>query len=172
VRADGLLSGLGEIPYVLADSGVTLQGEPVTHRKQLVLYKRSGPWRLLDENQQVYSDSWAPGWSTYTYFRPGQRGTLVARIGRQGYNGDAAPGRAFLSIGTVKVRNGAPVLGRIYAHRRTLVRNGSFQVIRIPILRTPVRLVLSIPNTFRASTADPRQLGAQVTFSFVPASKG
>jgi hypothetical protein len=171
VRADGLLSGLGGIPYVLADSGVTLQGKPVTHWKQLVLYKRSGPWRLLDENQQVYSDTWAPGWSTYTYFRPGQRGTLVLWIGRQGYTGDAAPGRAFLAVGTVKVSNGAPVLGRVYASRRTLVRNGSVQVIRFHVPRTPVRLVLSIPNTFRASAADPRQLGAQVTFSFVPASK-
>lgn len=171
IRADGLLSGLGEIPYVLADSGVALQGKPVTHWKQLVLYKRNGPWRLLDENQQVYNDSWAPGWSTYTYFRPGQRGTLVVRIGRQGYKGDAAPGRALFSIGTVKVRNGAPVLGRIYARRRTLVRNGSLQVIRVPIARTPVRLVLTIPNTFHASPSDPRDLGAQVTYSFVPASK-
>ena len=171
IRSNGLLSGLLEIPYVLADSGVTLQGKPVTHWKQLVLYKRSGPWRLLDENQQVYSDSWAPAWSTYTYFRPGQRGTIVVHIGRQGYNGNAPPGRALFSIGTVKVLNGEPVLGRVYDQRRTLVRNGSLQVIRIPIARTPVRLVLTIPNTFRASASDPRELGAQVTYSFVPASK-
>jgi hypothetical protein len=171
VRPDGLLSGLGGVPYVLTDSGVQLQGKKIDYWEQLVLYKRSGPWRLLDENQQVYNDSWAPGWSTYTYFRPGQRGTLVVRLGREGYNGDAPPGRALISVGTVKIRDGVPVLSRIYARRRTLVRNGSLQVIRIPVARTPVRLVLTIPNTFHASPSDPRNLGAQVAFTFEPASK-
>jgi hypothetical protein len=173
VRADGLLSGLGDVPYIVADNGVTLQGARVARGTptQLVLYERRGPWRLLDEEQQVYTDGWAPGWATYTYFKSGQHGTLVMQLGRQGYNGDAPPGRAHVTAGTVTVENGVPKLSRISFRMSTLVRNGpqNVQTIRIPVERTPVRVVLSIPNTFRASASDPRQLGAQVSFRFVPA---
>jgi hypothetical protein len=173
VRADGLLSGLGDVPYVVSDNGVTLQGTVVARGTptQLVLYQRHGPWRLLDEEQQVYTDGWAPGWATYTYFKSGRRGTLVMQLGRQGYSGDAPPGRASIAAGTVRIEDGVPKLAKTTFRLSTLVRNGpqNVQTIRIPVERTPVRVVLSIPNTFQASTSDRRQLGAQVSFRFVPA---
>jgi hypothetical protein len=170
LRPNGLLSGLGDADYVVADNGVKLQA-PVVARglpTQLVLYERRGPWRLLDEYQQVYNDGWVPGWSTYTYFKPGEHGTLVIRIGRQGFNGGAKPGRVLVSVGSVTVGNGVPKLRRIEARRRTIVRDGSLQTLRIPVARTPVRVVLSIKPTFRAPP-DPRNLGAQVSFAFEPA---
>jgi len=174
VNANGLLSGI-DTPYVVGDFGFTLDDKVVESKStlfgnHLVLYERTGPWRLLDEDQQVYDDSWVPGWSTYTYFKPGQHGDLVIMIGREGYCGNAPPGRATFSVGTVAIREGEPVIKKLLTQRRTLVRDCSSQVVKIPVAQTPVRVVLTFPpgNTFHASPSDPRNLGAQVSFSFVP----
>src|SRR4029077_13101099 len=113
LRPDGLLSGMGDIPYVVSDNGIWMQGRPLAAWKQLTLYKRQGPWRLLAYEQQVYNDSWAPGWSSYTYFRPRQHGSLVVHIGRQGYNGDAPAGHAVIRVGTVKIVADQAQLGHV-----------------------------------------------------------
>lgn len=168
VSRDGRLDGLDGVPYVVADNGVRLQATPVDRWKQLVLYRAKGPWRLLDSEQQVYSDGWVPGWSTYTYFKPGQRGMLEVTLQRTGYHGDAPPGRALLTTGTVKLVNQQAKLGRVFDQRRVLVTNGSSQTVKIPVAETPVRVVLTFPSTFHAGT-DQRDLAAQVNFTFVPA---
>jgi hypothetical protein len=170
LSADGRLSLLGDAPYIVADNGVTLQAPKVARWNQLVLYRRQGPWRLLDGEQQVYSDGWAPGWSTYTYFKPKQRGTLRIVLSRTGYNGSAPPGHAVVSVGTVKIVGQQAQLGRVFATARRLVRNNSLEVIEVPVRRTPVRVEVRISPTFRASVSDPRDLGAQVGFRFVPAT--
>jgi hypothetical protein len=169
---DGELTNLPDTNYVLADHGVTLQARPVSRWGQLTLYEGRSPWRLLDASQQIYSDGWAPGDSAYTYFRPGQRGTLEVTLSRTGFNGSAPPGRAQLVVGTVKIDpdQGVPVIDRVLVRRHALVRNGTSQTLRIPVERTPVRVELSISPTFQASAADRRELGAQVGFRFVPES--
>jgi hypothetical protein len=171
VKSNGQLEGLSGVPYIVADTGVTLQAKQVDSWARLRLYQRTGPWRLLDALQQVYTDGWAPGWSTYTYFRTGQRGTLQVTLGRRGYNGSAAAGHALLKVGTVKIVGGQAVLDHVFARKRTLVQNGSLQVIDFPVARTPVRVEIFIKKTFKASPSDPRNLGAQVAFTFVPAKK-
>jgi hypothetical protein len=170
VSTDGRLDGLDGVPYIVADNGVTLQAKVVERWNQLVLYQATGPWRLLQAAQQVYSDRWVPAWSTFTYFKPGLKGTLVVTLERTGYHGDAPPGRALLTTGTVKLVNLQAKLATITDQRRTIVENGSSQVIRIPVERTPVRLVLTFPitNTFHAGS-DQRNLAAQASFRFVPA---
>jgi hypothetical protein len=168
LRPDGLLSGMGDVPYVVSDNGIWMQGQQVASWKQLTLYKRRGPWRLLAFEQQVYSDSWAPGWSTYTYFRPKQRGTMVVHIGRRGYTGDAPAGDAVIQVGTMKVVADQARIGHVYATVRQVVANGSDHVIRIPVAQTPLRVVITIKHTIPPSV-DPRNLGAQVAFNFVPA---
>jgi hypothetical protein len=169
---DGLLSGLTS-RYVLADSGVNL-AEPVAARPDkggMVLYgSPNGKWHLLDSFQQVYSDSWCPNWCSYTYFRPGQRGTLVITLGRLGYNGSAPPAHATVSVGTVRLdHNDNPILGRVQQRGRRDVANGTSETIRVPVAQTPVRVEVSIPDTIPPTSADPRDLGAQVGFRFLPA---
>ena len=173
ISTDGKLDGLDGVPYVVADNGVILQAKVVERWNQLVLYRATGPWRLLESEQQVYPDRWVPAWSTYTYFKPGLKGTLVVRLERTGYHGEAPPGRALLTTGTVKLVNKQAKLATIVDQRRAIVENGSSQLIRIPVERTPVRLVLTFPttNTFHTGS-DPRDLAAQVSFMFVPAKQG
>jgi hypothetical protein len=74
-----------------------------------------------------------------------------------------------ISAGTVVINgNQQAQIGHVFERVRTIVRNGSEQVFTIPVRRTPVRVVITVSPTFRASVADPRQLGAQVAFDFVP----
>jgi hypothetical protein len=164
---DGRLDGLGTEPYVVSDNGIWMQGVKVGAWGQLTLYQRRGPWRLLAFEQQVFSDGWAPRWSTYTYFKRGQKGTLEVTLSRTGYHGDAPAGHALLTVGTVKLVNQQAKLGKILVRRRTVVENGSYQVVKIPVAQTPVRVVLEIHPTIPRS-ADPRDLGAEVAFRFVP----
>ena len=131
--------------------------------------------RLASSRRRSLSRSraWVPAWSTFTYFRPGRRGTLVVKLERTGYHGDAPPGRALLTTGTVKLVNQQAKIAKIVDQRRVIVENGSSQVIKIPVARTPVRLVLTFPttNTFHAGS-DQRDLAAQASFSFVPEKQG
>ena len=95
-------------------------------------------------------------------------------LSRTGFNGDVPPGVARVRVGTVRIlpKGGGPALDRVYLLRRTLVRNGSEQRLEIPVARTPVRVELDISPTFRPSASDPRDLGAQVAFGFIPAKDG
>jgi hypothetical protein len=160
--------------FVLADIGVRLQAKPVARweQGQMTLYEKRGPWRLVDAQQQVFSDGWAPGWSTYTYFRPNQHGTLEVTLSRTAYNGDAPPGKARVEVSTVGFdpKRGGPVQGKVFATKRTLVRNGQQETLRFEVAQTPVRVEINISPTFRSSVSDPRQLGAQVGFEFHPAT--
>ena len=63
-----------------------------------------------------------------------------------------------------------PVLKHVYRDA-AIVPNGRADD-PIPVPQTPVRVVLCIPATFRATVSDPRNLGAQVGFEFVPAKGG
>jgi hypothetical protein len=177
-NATGRLSGYDKVPYVLADDGVVLQAT-VVHSEQngvLRLYRkpRDRPWRLLYALQQVYSDGWCPGWCSYTYYKPNQRGTLEVTLSRTAFNGTSAPpGQVRVTVGTVRINPSrqTPVLKYVYARRRATIENGSQQTIDISVARSPVRVELRIHPTFNASTSDARDLGAQVKFRFVPAKK-
>ena len=174
VSADGRLSRMpADSDYVLADIGIALQAKPVAHSGQMTLYRKQGPWRLRDALQQVYTDGWAPAWSTYTYFKPGQRGKLEVTLSRTAYNGDAEPGHAKVEVSTVGIdpERGGPVQGKIFATKRTLIRNGQQETLTFPVARTPVRVEIRIKPTFRSSVSDARQLGAQVGFKFIPAKR-
>jgi hypothetical protein len=171
VSPDGRLSGVpDDTRFILADNGVTLQAPVVASWGPMRLYEKEGPWRLLDAEQQVYSDRWAPGWSTYTYFRPNQRGTLEVTLSRTAFNGDVPPGRARVLVSTVVIdpKTSSPAQGKVLAEKRTLVRNGQQETLKFPVARSPVRVEIFISPTFRASMSDPRDLGAQVGFAFVP----
>ena len=169
----GLLTGTTGDHYVLADVGVSLDGHIVKQEGEMTLYRLQGPWHLLDAVQQVYPDSWCPDWCSYTYFKPDQSGTLIVHIGRQGYGGPGPAGHATVTVGNVRVdKHHAPQLGKIDVVIHRLVRNGQPGELVVHVAKTPVRVEVSIPNPLQPSeTGDPRQLGAQVGFTFVPTER-
>jgi hypothetical protein len=176
--ASGKLSGYDQTPYILADGGVVLQAT-VVHTEQhgtLRLYQKPAdhPWRLLYALQQVYADGWCPEWCTYTYFKPDERGDLRITLSRTAFNGGPAqPGHVRVAVGSVIINRArqTPVLKHVFARRSTTIANGAQETLVVPVARTPVRVELRINPTFHASTSDPRSLGAQVDFQFVPAKK-
>jgi hypothetical protein len=173
LNATGTLTGDTGDPYVLTDNGVALQAPLVAHWGQLKLYRPAGAWKLLDAVQQVYPDGWAPGWCGYTYFKPGQHGTLLIGLSRAGFNGKAPVGHAQITVGTVRIdSNQQPAFAHVFLRRRALVRNGRSQVVRIRVAHTPVRVEIRISPTFHPSPSDQRNLGAQVFFKFQPDATG
>jgi hypothetical protein len=172
---DGALSGLSGVHYVLADLGVNLVGKIVAQNPTgaMRLYHGNGDWHLLDAVQQVYDDGWCPNWCSYSYFKPGQRGTLQVSIGREGYNGTAPPARVTIVSGDVGVKSQTAVMGRVTGDVHRVVPNLSTQTVNIPVEKTPVRVELTTaPSTLiPPSASDNRHLGVQVGFKFVPARK-
>jgi hypothetical protein len=174
VNADGLLSGISD-HYVLADVGVSLNAKLVEQGSgglMVLYYSKSGRWHLLDNLEQEYSDGWCPGFCAWTYFKPGQRGTLEVTLSRTGYNGTLPAGRATLKIGTVGIASkGIPDIVHVERVVHTLARNGAQETLDFPIASTPVRVEVTIPNTLPPYTVpgDARDLGAQIGFKFVPA---
>jgi hypothetical protein len=170
----GLLSSSTGDPYTLADSGVVLQapvvatGRPYT---DLRLFSTPRPWRLKDAVQGVDADGWAGPFAGYTYFAPGQRGVLRVALSRTGYRGDAPKSRAEILVGTVKLVDGAPAIGRVTRRAKATVRNGERTVVDVPVARTPVRVEVRMSPTFHASPSDPRDLGAQAGFEFTPSTQ-
>jgi hypothetical protein len=172
VSIDGTLSEFTGDPYVLAGPGVTLQAPPVGEWSGLVLYHLHGTWKLRDAVQNVYSDGWAPGLCAYTYFARKGPGTLVVELRRTGYTGDAPPGNAVIHVGTVRLDSEqTPVIAHLSAVRKAVIHNGGDVKVAIPVKRTPVRAVVQISPTFQPGGADTRNLGAQVSFSFVPRTR-
>jgi hypothetical protein len=166
-KTDGTLAGWTGDGYVLAGPGVVLQAPVVKRRDGLTLYRIAGTWRLLNEEQDVFTDGWMPGRSAFTYF--GRRpGVLDVHLSRTGYRGDAPPGRATIRVGTVKLdQNGVPTIDRVLALRRAVIRNGSELVRSIPVSSSPVTVAVEITPTFTVP-GDSRQLGAQVAFHYRP----
>jgi hypothetical protein len=171
----GRISGLAGIEYVVADNGVTLQAQKIWSppKSSYVLYRKQGPWRLLDEEQSVFSDDWVPGWSTYTYFKPHQHGTVYITLSRLAYNGDAPAAHVEIDVGNVSLdANQQPTLvpprGSQQLYRT--VHNGTKQIVPIEV-ETPFRIILHVPpeDLIPPTPSEPRTLGVQVAFTFKPA---
>jgi hypothetical protein len=170
---DGALSQWTGNPYTLAGPGVTLQAPIAGTWGGLVLYRTPTPWKLLDANEGVYSDGWCGQTCAYTYFARHGPGTMLVDVRRTGYTGPGVPGHATIRVGTVELDdNGIPGIGRTIATRHVVVPNGQDRPVRIPIPSTPARVRVDVTPTFHPSASDTRDLGAQVSFKFIPAKAG
>jgi hypothetical protein len=169
---DGRLSYYTGDHYILVGPGITLQGTIVGDWGGLELYRIQGPWKLNDELENIYSDSWAQGSSAYTLFPRDGPGTLVIDLRRTGFRGNGPPGHVLIKVGTVRLVNQEPALGRVFAVRRTVVYDGGQpgdeRIVRIPVQGGPLRAELEISPTFQP-LPDTRVVGAQVSFTFCPA---
>src|SRR5262249_53241664 len=135
LRADGLLSNLDGVGYILADSGVRLAAPVVASNGAMTLYRANGPRKLADTPQQVYPDSWCPDWCSYTYFEPGQSGVLKVSIGRLAYNGSAPAAQVTVVFGTVRIdqQRQTPRFAVIEHGVHRVVPNGTSQTITFPV---------------------------------------
>jgi hypothetical protein len=170
--------------YVIADRGISVAGK-VRGRHfhkaggsyvPWTLYQPDKPLRLRWAFVGVQPDGWMSTDSSYTrYSSPGNRpGTMVVRLTRPG----GTPATATVRIGAViRGSDKQPHLGRIASVRRGRLTGTNVLVFRIRAPGPRFRVEVHVSPTFRpidvthGRSGDARQLGAQVTYRFEPATR-
>ncbi len=167
---DGKLSDYTGTPYTLTENGVELAAPVVARRDGFTLYRTTTPWRLLEQQQNVYADGQAANPITYTYFPRGGPGTLLVSLSRTAFNSPGPPAKATIRVGTVKLDpNGEPELDHVFTVRHTLVHNGQLTKVSVPVAATPFMVTVTVLPTYSTPT-DSRLIAAQPGFTFTPAS--
>ncbi|HZC28212.1 MAG TPA: hypothetical protein VE269_00610, partial [Gaiellaceae bacterium] len=171
-----------EYAYVIADRGIRVAGEVKGRHFHKAggsyipwtLYRPDKPLRLIWAFVGVQPDGWMSTDSSYTrYSSPGNRpGTMIVRLTRAG--GTAAT--ATVRIGQViRGSDKQPHLGRIAATRRRRLTGTNEVVLRLRAPGPRFRVEVHVSPTFRpidvthGRSQDARELGAQVTYRFLPA---
>jgi hypothetical protein len=174
-KPTGELTSDPGLPYVLADNGVDLIGKVVEHPAgtDLLLTRTGHPWRL---RQAVYgrsSDGWIQSDGSYAYFGPGRSvGKLTIVVSRAAFCAAGAPKPTItVRVGPVALdEQRLPVVHRPQYVRRFVLPNCSSHVLTLSA-RPPVAVQVHASSLFdprQYGINDPRQLGAQVGFSFKP----
>lgn len=143
-----------------------------------------GQWRLVKLTQPnrmramctgVSPDGWTgPGDSGYYRFSQGARGRMEITISRAKWGGASAKSPVRILIGTLKIdANHQPELDRVTAQKTITIDRLETKTVRIetPGPRFAVRVIVDrkfVPNDLDPSNSDRRQLGAQVSYRFVP----
>jgi len=174
------------VEYVVTDPGIDIVGTEVARHAHFAagtktfwrLFKIEPPLRLQNSTRNVSQDGWAAKQSDYTQFTtPGDLpGFAVVRVHRKAWGGKDVPSRVTIRVG--KLRRGPdrqPALGAV-TDRCTFVVNRLED--RTFLLRTPpppFHVDVRIGKTFVPHEVDPnlsdlRELGAQLEYSFSPAS--
>jgi hypothetical protein len=171
-QPDGTLKGDGGTPYVLADNGVRVIGPVVSKRLDLYLTRiERHPWRLKETVYGRDSGGWIQHDGLYAYFGPETTtGTLRVDVGRSGFCATGAPGtRAVVTVGPAALdAQNNPTIGRVQKRATFAVHNCS-SITRTFRVRPPLVVHVHITRLFdpqKYGLSNPRQLGAQVGFSF------
>lgn len=181
IARDGSLTDPG-VRWVVADNGVNLVGTVVRHESHWRLYRLSGPLRLANAVTGVFSDGWfgcprqpcAEATSAYSQFAaPGGRpGLMAVSVGRGGWRGPDKPGRVTIKVGRLVIGpDHQPAIGTMTATRTWIVHSGIERRFLIPTPPPPIRVEITVSPTFSPhdyGASDPRGLGAQVGYAFVP----
>jgi hypothetical protein len=154
---------------VTAVPGFELTGDLIAQNSRLSLYRTRGSVGLATSVSGLYGDGWTGPAASYTRFStPGDRaGRIRVAVSRNAWKGPDVPGRVRIRVGPSA--NGA--LQRVTAERRWVVHSPRERSFTLPAPRPPFRVEVTVDPTFSPSSfglPDPRQLGAQVSFAFLP----
>ena len=163
LSADGLLSDLDGVQVRPRRLGRQAR----RHRSSrangvMTLYRSDGPGAWPTRSSRSTPTTGAPTGARYTYFKPGQAGTLKVSLGRLAYNGSApAARRCACSSATSATTPSTRRSTSPSVHRASTVTvpNGSTQTLSFPVAQTPVRVELTIAagrsSRRRATTRGP-----------------
>jgi hypothetical protein len=153
--------------FVVAAKGVSIAGKPLAQGGFLTLFKVSSPLRLARTVEGLQPDHWTGATAAYNgYVAGGMRSTLRVLLSRKGIAGPP-PARVRLTIGQLLDRPGKISIGKEWATRTVLVRNGRQALVRLPVRAAPFRVELQVAPTFspsRYGSADTRMLGVRAFF--------
>ncbi len=177
IAAPGSPSDVTE-PYVVVHRGTAVHGELLAEGgtalgSPLSLYRVLPPLRLATAVQGIFADGWMGSEAVYTqYAGTADSGTIEVALSRAAWTGPDKPGRVVIRYGRPVTADG---IVEIASPRRIrwVIHSGASRAFRIPASSLPVRVEVVIKPTFSPADygqVDARQLGAQVTFSYVPES--
>jgi hypothetical protein len=166
------------VDYVVAEASIDLVGDVVAERPGLRVYRVDHPLRLQHAVAGIFADGWAQPRSSYTqYATPDDRnGTIAVALARLGCGNPTVRGTAHVTVGpTIVGPDHQPAIGRVTAERQVPIACGEQKEVRLETPPPPFRVEVVVDPPFVPSVADPgrstdpRLLGAQIAYSFVPA---
>ena len=147
------------------------------------LLKIDRPLRLSSTPTGIEPDGWvtptlgspdgSPAFAAYNQFSTpgGKPGLIRIIVSRAGWQGTDKPGKVTIKVGhLVRGADNQPALGKISQVLRWTIHSGKTRIFDVRAV-PPTRIELTVSPTFSPHEfggSDRRQLGAQVSFSFVP----
>jgi hypothetical protein len=185
--ADGALSHDPGYPYVVEEAGIEIVGKTVAthlHRaggglETWRLVKVTPPLRLRGSVVGVYSDGWTGPFSAYTrYSTEGNRaGRIRVTVSRAAWGGTNKTGHVTVAIGPMVVGDDKqPHLGKPTEVKRFDIHSKEEipVVLNAPGPRFRVEVTINptfSPKELSPGESDNRQLGAKVSYVFLPPRK-
>lgn len=170
---EGVQDEAADARFAVAPGTLRLAGRELARPGKLVLYRVDQPLRLARATGGLYADNWTADKASLTqYATPGGRPSVL-RLGleRPKIGVPLDPARVQLSLGTLKVDDGAHSIGRLLARRTVTVPVGTRRVVEIPV-PPRFRLELSVSPAFSPAalgvSTDSRVLGVRTTFELAP----
>ncbi len=175
-----------DVEYVVADPGIDLVGKRTAEHEHSAagtptnwrLFEIARPLRLQNSTRGVYQDGWAGKLSDYSQFTtPGDSsGFAVVTVSRRAWGGKDKPGHVLIQVGALKLgKDKQPTLGAVTSTCRFTINRLELRTFLLRTPAPPFHVRVRIAPTFSPSKLDPnlsdnREFGAQVEFSFSPAS--
>jgi hypothetical protein len=133
--------------------------------------------KLRTAQTGVYPDGWIGATSSYSQYAvpPGQTGTLVVVLSRTSWCGKDVRSVARVRVGPIAIdpQSYQPVIGEVTSEASVVLHSCQSQTLTVPTPGKPWRAEVTIVPTFSPAAIDPRQsdqrqLGAVVTYRYVP----
>ena len=180
VSPDGRIEPGAGVRYIVADYGITPIGRVVArkiHRggrgaRPWTLVRITPPLRMRQTVEGVYPDGWGkPTTALNQYSIPNGVPSIVRVDLSRTQAARLYPATVQLTVGTIAISGGRPVIGRVLFTRQLHVRSHLDHVFEFEAPQTPFRIETSVtpfPHERDPSIGDPRDLGASIDYSVMP----
>jgi hypothetical protein len=186
--SDGALSHDPGYPYVVEEKGIEITGTTVAthlHRaggalEKWTLVRVAPPLRLRSSVVGIYSDGWAGSFNSYTrYSTEGNRaGRIRVVVSRKSWGGPNKTGHVTIRIGPITIGDDKqPHVVHATKTVRFDIKSKKQKMIFLDAPGPRFRIETTITPTFvpiqlsPQTSTDARQLGAKVTYEFLPSRK-
>jgi hypothetical protein len=187
-ESDGALSHDPGYPYVVEEKGIEIAGKTVATHRHLAggapepwqLVRVAPPLRLRASVVGVFADGWAGGFNSYTrYSTEGNRtGRVRVVVSRKSWGGPDKTGHVTIRIGPITIGDDKqPHVVRATETRRFDIHSKQERIVVLDAPGPRFRIETTIAPTFvplqlsPQTETDARQLGAKVTYEFLPPRK-
>src|SRR5262245_40777136 len=180
---DGALSHDPHYPYVVEERGMNVGGRVVAthdhvaggavHKWRLV--QIAPPLRLRDFVTGQYADGWSGADSAYTRFSSGETGGRLRLVVSRPWGGPDVPGRVTVRLGPIVIGDdNQPHVGTPTVVKSFVLHKNGVRRLVLPVPGKHFRVEVHVSPTFRPrelspqTESDNRDLGAKVTYSYLP----